>query len=96
MQAFFDKRQDITVMGGLDIDDAIRMQTGPQQARGEEVAPGQAPENRSLEPGRDAGGEQGGGSGKLGSRSRLDDLVQAATGQAMAGKVFVDGWHAEG
>ncbi len=80
MQAFFDEGQDITVMGGLDIDDAIRMQTGPQQARGEEVAPGQAPENRPFEPGRDTGGEQGGGAGKLGSQSRLDNLVQGATG----------------
>ena len=96
MQALFDEGQNIPVMEGLDIDNAIRMQPGPQQARGEEVAPGQAPENRSLEPCGNAGREQGGGSGKLGSRSCLDDLVQGATSQAMVGKVFVDGWHAEG
>ncbi len=96
MQAFFDERQDITVMGGLDINDAIGMQARVQETGSKEIAPGQAPENRSLEPGRDAGREQGGGAGKLGGRSRFDDLVQAATCQAMARQVLVYGWDAEG
>ena len=34
LQALFHEGQNITVMGGLDIDDAIRMQTRPAAGRG--------------------------------------------------------------
>lgn len=61
-----------------------------QETRSKEVASGQAPENRPLQPSRDAGGEQG-GAVELGSQSYLDDLVQGASCQAIVRQALVDG-----
>jgi len=95
-QAFLDERQNLPFALGFGIDHPIGMQAGTKQSGGEQVATRQAPEHRSLEAGGDPGGEQGRAAGKLGSRSRLDHLVQSASGEAASRQVAVEGFEAKG
>lgn len=56
-QAFFHREQHVRIAARFDMDHPVGMQAGEMQGRGEQVAPAQAPENRSLDPGKDAGEE---------------------------------------
>ena len=81
-QAFLDERQDVPLAAGLGIDDPVRVQASAQEARSEEIPPGQAPEHRTLEAGRNPGGEERRAAGELGGEPRFDHLVQRAPGEA--------------
>lgn len=56
-QALLHRQQHIGVAACLDMDNPVWMQAGQVQRRREQVAPSQAPEDRPLDPGEDAGEE---------------------------------------
>lgn len=58
-EAFFHREQDIGVASRLDMDHAIRVKPGQLQGRGKQVVPAQAPEDRAIGAGEDAGKEDG-------------------------------------
>jgi len=88
-QAFLDERQDLPLALCLGIDHPVRMQARAQEPRGEQIPAGQAPEDGSLEPGRDACGEQGGAAGELGGEPGLDHLVEGTPGKATSRQVAI-------
>ncbi len=90
MKTFLDQGQDVPVTRGFGIDDPIRVETCPQQTRREQIATGQAPQDRPFESGGDPGSEQSGAAGKLGGHSSLDHLVQSATWQPTHGKMIIE------
>lgn len=57
-QPLFQAKQHGLLIPGLGVDDAIGMQTGAGERRGEQVARPQAPQDRARHEGEDAGGEQ--------------------------------------
>lgn len=89
-QAFLDRGQERGLLAGLDIDDAIGMQPRLGQSGGEQVAPGQAPQHRALEPRRDPGSEQSCGRPMNRPVATAGHLVQRAERQAAARQTPVD------
>jgi len=83
-QAFLHRQQPITA--GAGIDDAIRMQSGPGQAGGEQVRPLQHPQHRARPPGQDAGSESGRDGGMLQVRAGAHHFVQRIHRQTTAGQ----------
>ena len=75
---------------GLGIDDPVRMQARIQEPGREQIPAAEAPEDRSLETGRDSGREKGCAAGEFGGGPRLDHLVQRASGQAASGQMAID------
>ncbi len=95
-EAFLDEGQDVPVAIGLGIDHTVRMQASAQEARGEQILTGQAPEHGSLEAGSDPGGEQGRAAGEFRGKSCLDHLVQSSPGKPTPRQVAVDLAKSEG
>lgn len=96
MKAFLDQGQDVPVARGFGIDDTVGMKASPQQTGREQIASGQAPQDRTFEASSDSGGEQGRASGELGSHPSLDHLVQSPARQSAHGKVIVEFGKPEG
>jgi hypothetical protein len=96
MEAFFDERQDVGITAGLGINDTIRMKADLDEARGEQIAPGQAPEHRPFETSSNPGREERGGSGKFRSGAFLDHLVQGSESKSSPGQVPVEHQDAKG
>ena len=95
-QSLLHDGQHVALTKGLGIDDAIRMQARIHKARREEIAAAETPEHRAFEPRRDAGDEEGGGTGELRRRARLDHLVQGAEGEPALRQPFIDDRKSEG
>ncbi len=95
-QAFLDEGQDLAFPLGFGIDHPVRVQTCAQEAGSEQVAARQAPEHRTLEPGRDSCGEQGGAASELRGMARLDHLMKNASGEAASWQVSVERLEAKG
>ena len=66
------------------------MQADAGQRRGEQVALAQAPEDRPLHPGEDAGHEEDRGRPVDGPWAAAGDLVKSAAPEAASWKVSVD------
>ncbi len=65
-QAFLDQWKHVPIPPRLRVDDAARKKASAGETRREQVALGQAPEDRSLEAGGDPGSEEGRRAGELG------------------------------
>lgn len=79
-------------ISGLDEDQPVGVQAGPGEARGEEIPPGEAPEDRSAGAGEDAGREQCGGRWRASGR----DLVHGGAGEPAGRQRCIDCGEAEG
>ena len=64
-QAFLHEGQDLPLAPGLGIDDPLRMQARAQETGGEQIPARQAPEDRSLETGRNSCREKGCAAGEF-------------------------------
>ena len=73
-QAFLHREQHVRVAARLDMNHPVGMQAGETQGWGEQVAPAQAPEHRSFDPGKDTG-EEDGRAGIVGEIGAARDLV---------------------
>ncbi len=96
MKALFNEGQDVGITASLGVDDTIRMQANLHEARRKQIAPGQAPEHRSLEASSNPGCEERGGSGKFRGGPFLDHLVQRSEGKPSPGQVPVQRRDAKG
>lgn len=59
-EAFFHRQQDVGVCSRLDIDHPVWMQPSEMESRSEQVAPPEAPENGTFDPGEDSREKRGG------------------------------------
>ncbi len=73
------------VVAGLDIDDAVRRQTGLRQRRREQIWPRHAPQHLSPHPGSDAGGKQRSRRAMNGAVAATRHLMQRAERQPASG-----------
>ena len=87
-QAFLHGQKHVGVASCLDMDHPVGVQPGQVKGRGEKVAPAQAPENRSIDPCKDACQKDG--------RARIirkigtaGDLVQSARGDARSRQTLI-------
>ena len=71
---FFHRGKNVAVLPGLAKDHAIGMQTDARERRRKQIAAAQTPEHRSLQAREDAGDEQCGKSGNIGSPRRPRSL----------------------
>ena len=85
-QSLFETGQQAGLVCGLEIDQPPRVEAGLSKGRGEEVRLGDAPQNRTWQPGGDPGGEEG----RRGAVDRpvpaAGHLVQGPEGQAALGQ----------
>ncbi len=93
-QGFFHEEEYGFFVRRAGVQDAIRMEAGTGEARGKDVVVEGTPEDRTVDAGQDACGEQSGG-GWAGVASARD-FVQGGTGEAVFGQMDVDLQHAEG
>ena len=78
------------------IDDAIRMQSGGVESRGEQVLVLKHPKDRAGAAGEYAGGKQGWGGGEFEVDAGSRDFVQSGRGKPPAWKHIIDSGNAEG
>lgn len=81
---FLETGEEGGLVPGLDIDDPIRPETRLTQGRSEQVGSGDAPEHLALPPGRDPGGEEGGGGSVHGFLSSAGDFMESSKRKASA------------
>ena len=81
-QPLFQAEQHGRLVAGLGVDDAIGMQTGGGERRGEQVARPQAPQDRARHAGEDAGGEQHRCGAMNGANAAAGYFVERAARQA--------------
>ena len=96
MKAVFDERQNVGITAGLGVNDTIRMKANLHKGRCEQIAPGQAPEHRSFEPGGNPSRKERGGPGKLRCGPMLDHLVQGSERKPSSRQMPVEGRDAKG
>lgn len=81
-QPLFQAEQHGRLVAGLGVDDAIGMQAGAGERRGEQVARAQAPQDRARHAGKDASGEQHRGGAMNGANAAAGYFVERAARQA--------------
>ena len=89
-QAFLHAGQKALLVAGLDIDDAIGMETGLLEGRCEEVLAGDAPEHAAARPGCDPGDEMRGSGAIDGAVPASRDFMQAAESQPAVRQPRID------
>jgi hypothetical protein len=94
-EPFFHRRQHVSILPGLAIDDAVRMQADPRQSRGEQIAAMQAPDHRPRQARVDAGREQRRERSACAIRPLLSDFMHGAQGETDTGKRAIDCLDAE-
>ncbi len=94
-KAFLHRQQHICIASGFDMNHAVGMESGQVQCRCEQVAPAQAPENRPLDPGKDAG-EKHCRAGIVGKVGASRNLVECSGGKTATGQMAVDRLQAKG
>jgi hypothetical protein len=85
----FNKRQNLLIATGLDINHAIGVKTRRCETRRKEVTARQAPNNGSFKAGCNPGREQRSRSSKFRSRTGLNDFMQGSQCQALVGQVSI-------
>lgn len=85
-KALFETGHQGLFVSRLDIDDSVRPEPGLAERRGEQVGPGDAPQDGSAQAGDDARREQGRGGAAAGLLAAACDFVQGAQGEAAAGQ----------
>ena len=93
-EALLHREQHVCIAPRLDVDDPVRMQAGKMERGGEQVAQAQAPQDRTIHPGEDAGQEdrRAGVVGKIGAAG---NFVQSASGNAHARQTLVQFFYAK-
>ena len=94
-KAFLHRQQHICIASGLDMNHAVGMKSREVQCRCKQVAPAQAPENRPLDPGKDAG-EKHRRAGIVGKVGASCNLVECSGGKTATGQMAVDRLQAKG
>jgi hypothetical protein len=93
--SFLETRQHGLLVAGIDVDDAVGVETDLGQGRREKVLPRDAPEHLALGSRRDARGEQGGRGAVDGGVATSRHFVQRPERQPSAREAPVDGLDAE-
>lgn len=94
-QTFLHAGEHRLLVAHLGIDHPVGMQPRLRQRRGEEIAPGHAPEHLSRCASGDAGSEQGRGGAMHGAVAAARNLMQRAQRQTTAGHLAVHSLDAE-
>jgi hypothetical protein len=89
-QPLFQAEQDGRLIAGLGVDDAIGMQAGAGERRGEQAARAQAPQDRARHAGEDTSGEQHRGGAMNGANVAASYFVERAARQASLRQARVD------
>ncbi|ARS28309.1 hypothetical protein KC8_13580 [Sphingomonas sp. KC8] len=88
-QTFLHREEHVGIAASLDVNYAVRMQPRQVKGRGEEIAPAEAPENRTLYTRENSGKEYG--SARLISQiGTARDLVKRAGGYATAWQATIN------
>jgi hypothetical protein len=87
-QAFFHDGQHIPA--GLGEHDPVRLQPGAGEAGGEQIGLSQNPQDGTVQPGQDAGGEQGGGGGVFRVGPGRGGFMQRPQADAAGGQNLID------
>lgn len=88
-QALLHRDEHIGIAARLDPDHTVGMKSDEIERRSEQVAPAQAPEDRAVQPGKDAGKEDRSGR-FVAQRAAAGDLMQSARRQSRARQIIVD------
>jgi len=88
-KAFLHRQQHICIASGLDMNHAVGMKSREVQCWREQVAPAQAPEDRTLDPGKDAG-EKHRRAGVVGKVGAACNLVERPGGKTATRQMAVD------
>ncbi len=94
-KTFLEAGHEGLLVAGLDIDDAVRLQPGVAERRGEQVRPRDTPEHRAGQASDDPGREQRGGRAAYGVVAAAGHLVKGSQGQTSAGERSVQSLHLE-
>lgn len=89
-QGFLHGGENLGILPGLRVDDAVRVEADGGERRREQVPPPQAPQDRAAQPREAAADEQGRGRRVLGTRTALCEFVQAPERQSAPREVIVD------
>ena len=95
-QALLEAGEYALLVANLGIDDPVGVEPRLSHCRGEEIAPGYAPQDLASCPGHDAGDEQRCRRTMNRTIAPAGDLVECAPSQAAAGQPCVDRLDAEG
>lgn len=95
-QPFLETGEQGFLVARLQMDHPVRRQSGLRQSGSEQIRAGDAPQDLAAGPGRDSGGEEGGGGAIHCAMAAAGDFMQRADGQSAAGQTPVDPRKSEG